>query len=76
LSTFCITGAAGSSVPAAGPRGRLRLSADAPCTIAIEPGYASPAYGQVEPAAILTLRARAPVARLATEIMLSDRTAG
>jgi len=55
---------------AAGPRARLRLSADAPCTIAIEPGHASPAYGRVEPAAILTLRARAPVRRLVTEIML------
>ncbi|WP_431283295.1 heparinase II/III family protein [Humitalea sp. 24SJ18S-53] len=56
------------------PHARLRLSADAPCTVAIEQGWASPAYGVVEPAAVVTLRARAPVHRLVTEILLPDGT--
>ena len=60
---------------AAGPHGRIRLAADAPCTIAIEHGHESPAYGVVRPARVLTLRARAPVARIVTEIAL-PRTPG
>jgi len=55
---------------AAGPQGRIRLSADAACAIAIERGHESPAYGVVRDAPVLTLRARAPVAHVVTEIAL------
>ncbi len=54
----------------AGPRARLHLAADAPCTVAIETGHESLAYGQVRPCPVLTLRASAGARRIVTRITL------
>lgn len=58
---------------AAGPAGRISLSADAPLAIALEQGWESPAYGEVRPAPVLVARAAAPVSRLASVISLAGR---
>lgn len=51
--------------------GRLAISADAPLACALEPGWESPAYGEVRPVPVLTARMRAPVSRIATVLDLS-----
>lgn len=60
---------------AAGPAGRIGVSADAPLAIALEDGWESPAYGAVVPAPVLVARAAAPVSRLASLISLAGRPA-
>jgi len=54
------------------PLGRLAIQADAPLACALEPGWESPAYGEVRPAPILTARIRAPVSRITTMLDLPD----
>jgi hypothetical protein len=53
---------------AAGPRARLRLTADAPHRLRLAQGWHSPAYGRVEPAPVLELTAAAPVSLLTTRV--------
>jgi hypothetical protein len=52
------------------PLARMVLRADAPLACTLEPGWESPAYGEVVPAPVLVARARAPVTRVTTEILL------
>jgi len=49
---------------AEGPRGRIRVEADAPLRLRLDQGWHSPAYGVTEPALVLEARAAAPVSRL------------
>jgi hypothetical protein len=53
---------------AEGPRGRIRIEADAPLRLRLAPGWHSPAYGVVEPAEVIEARAAAPVSRLVTVV--------
>lgn len=53
---------------AEGPRGRIRIEADAPLRLRLAQGWHSPAYGVVEPAQVLEARAAAPVSRLVTVV--------
>lgn len=52
------------------PKARITLAADAPFSLEIIKGWESPAYGRVEPAPVLELRANRPVRRVFTEIAL------
>ena len=48
----------------------ITLSADAALTIALEPGWESPAYGVVRPCTVLTAHAAAPIRHIETRIGL------
>ncbi len=54
---------------------RLSVAADAPLACALEPGWESPAYGEVRAAPVLVARATSPVSRLVTRIQLPRRAA-
>jgi hypothetical protein len=54
-----------------GPRARITVSADAPCRIRLAQGWASPAYGMVEPAPVLEATVAAPVTRLVTVVAVA-----
>jgi len=51
-------------------KARITLAADAPFSLELIRGWESPAYGQVDPAPVLELRAQRPVRRIFTEIAL------
>jgi hypothetical protein len=51
-------------------KARITLSADAPFSLELIRGWESPAYGRVEPAPVLELRANRPIRRIFTEIAL------
>ena len=51
-------------------KARITLSADAPFSLELIRGWESPAYGRVEPAPVLELRANRPIGRIYTEIAL------
>ncbi|MDO9711666.1 heparinase II/III family protein [Paracraurococcus lichenis] len=51
-----------------GPLGSLRIGADAPVAVRLEPGWESPAYGCVRPAPVLLARVCSPVTSLKTVI--------
>ncbi len=53
---------------AEGPRGRVRVEADAPLRLRLAQGWHSPAYGVVESALVLEARVAAPVSRLVTVV--------
>lgn len=54
-------------------KARITLSADAPFSLELIRGWESPAYGRVEPAPVLELRANRPIGRIFTEIALPKR---
>jgi hypothetical protein len=54
-------------------KARITLAADAPFSLALIRGWESPAYGRVEPAPVLELRAQRPIRRIFTEIALPTR---
>jgi len=54
-------------------KARITLAADAPFSLEMIRGWESPAYGQVEPAPVLELRAQRPIRRIFTEISLPTR---
>ena len=56
---------------AAGPAGRIAVTADAPLALTLEPGWHSPAYGVVRPAAVLVARAGAQVTRLTSTFAMA-----
>ncbi|MFO0188786.1 MAG: heparinase II/III family protein, partial [Alphaproteobacteria bacterium] len=51
-------------------KARITLSADAPFSLELIRGWESPAYGRVEPAPVLELRANRPIGRIFTEVAL------
>jgi hypothetical protein len=51
-------------------KARITLSANAPFTLELIRGWESPAYGRVEPAPVLELRANRPIGRIFTDISL------
>lgn len=51
-------------------KARITLSADAPFSLELIRGWESPAYGRVEPAPVLELRANRPIRRIFTDIAL------
>jgi hypothetical protein len=53
-----------------GAKARITLAADAPFSLELIRGWESPAYGQVEPAPVLELRAKRPIGQIYTEITL------
>ena len=53
-----------------GTKARITLAADAPFSLELIRGWESPAYGRVEPAPVLELRAKRPIGRIYTEITL------
>ncbi len=48
----------------------LRIEADAPLVVALEPGWESPAYGEARPCTVLVARAAAPVRCLLSRVAL------
>jgi hypothetical protein len=52
------------------PAASLTVTADAPLDLTLEPGWESPAYGEVVPAPVLVARMAAPVSRLLTIVAL------
>ena len=52
------------------PKARITLAADAPFSLELIRGWESPAYGRVEAAPVLELRANRPISRIFTEIAL------
>jgi hypothetical protein len=48
----------------------IMMTADAPLAVSLEPGWESPAYGEVRPCTVLVARAAAPVRRIETRIVL------
>jgi hypothetical protein len=55
---------------AAGPAATLRITADGPFACALEPGWESPAYGEVRPVPVLVVRVRSRITYLTTVIDL------
>ena len=51
-------------------KARISINADAPFTLELIRGWESPAYGRVEPAPVLELRAQRPIGRIFTDIAL------
>jgi len=57
-------------------KARITLAADAPFSLELICGWESPAYGRVEPAPVLELRAQRPIRRIFTEIALPAKMGG
>ncbi len=57
-------------------KARITLAADAPFSLEVIRGWESPAYGRVEPAPVLELRAQRPIRRIFTEIALPAKMGG
>jgi hypothetical protein len=55
---------------ATGPAATLRIAADGPFACALEPGWESPAYGEVRPVPVLVVRVRSRITYLTTVIDL------
>ena len=51
-------------------KARISINADAPFALELIRGWESPAYGRVEPAPVLELRANRPIGRIFTDIAL------